>query len=451
MSDLREILDRRAGGFQPVPAGIDDVLRRARVRQRNRRLGAGLLALSLSAGAAAGLWTALRPHAAVIPATPSVRPVLGVRIHVPGRSVGGVAYGFGSLWVSTGGEGEPGRLRRFDPQSGASIGAPIELSTSPGGEVLAAAGSVWVADPGHVTRIDPVTGQVIGVVPLPGVLAMAEGDGGVWVADEAGAEFIDARWNTVGATVVTASPAHAIAVGDGSVWVADSQGITVIDPRTMSASGVSIAVSDSNPNAIAIGDGMAWVASANGSVTGFDLPLSTATPALPRSLQQEQQLQARAQGAAKDVKTLAAQIGATQAQLAHLLSSHAPASTIAALVAQLSALQAQEAQALADLAEARSALRLALQPPGPGGASTVQVGGHPLAMIVAEGSVWVITSSEEEPGAMLLQIDPATHSLVGSGLPLEGDPFSIAYGDGALWLGDVDSGTVTRVDLKTEG
>src|SRR5207249_1822951 len=106
---------------------------------------------------------------------------------------------------------------------------------------------------------------------------------------------------------------------------------------------------------IAIGGDVAWVASANGSVSGFDLPLATSPPFLPRSLQQMQEVQARAQGAAETVKALAAHIGAAQAQLARLISSHAPALIIAGLQSQLSALQAQEAQALADLAEARSA------------------------------------------------------------------------------------------------
>jgi hypothetical protein len=450
MNDIRETLDRRAARFEPRPEPLARLLERARRRQQKRRLGAGLLALTLFAGAAAGLWIALRPQRSVTPATPNVRPLVGLTIHIDGASVGGVAFGYGSLWVSTGGEGEPGRLWRVDPQSGASVGTPIELSTSPGGDVVVAAGSVWVADPAHVARVDPASGQVLAVVLLADVAALAEGDGGVWVADGAGAEFIDARTNDVGATVVTGSAAHDIATGDGAVWVADSEGVTVIDPRTMSATGASIAVSDSNPNAIAIGGGVAWVASGNGSVTGFDLPLQVTT-ALPPSLRQMQELQVHAQEAEKVVKTLAAQIGATSAEVSKLLSSPAPDSdAIAALTAQLSALQAQEAQALADLSAARAALSPALRSPQPG-ALTVQAGGSPVALVVADGSVWVITWNEQEPGKVLLQIDPKTQSLVGSGLTLEGAPFTLAYGDGALWLGDIDSGTVTRVDLKPEG
>jgi hypothetical protein len=461
MSDLREMLDRRASDFQPGPASLDGLLRRARARQRTRRLGTGLLAFTLFAVAAAGLWVALRPRSAVVPnpssrpatlpVAPSVRPEIGQTIHVEGRSVTGLAYGYGSLWVTTAsGDGEPGRLWGVDLATGITIGPRVEFPSSPPTDVVIAAGSVWVADANEVYRIDPVSFHVLAVTNLVDVAALAPADDGVWVADMAGAEFIDARTNTVGATVVTPSPAHDIAVGDGAVWAIDSDGVTLIDPKTLSSTGVSIEISDSNPNAVAIGDGMAWVASGNGSVTGFQLPL-TPSPALPSSLAQLQHSQARANQAAKDVKDVAGSIGSTRAQLQQLRDSHGSPSTIAQLEAQLHALEAQEAQDLAELDEARSELRLAFSPSGPAGASTVQVGGSPVEVLVAEGSVWAITWNEQEPGKVLFQIDPARHSIVGTGLPLDGAPFTLAYGGGALWVGDADSGTVTRIDLKSEG
>lgn len=70
MSELRELLREAFGDERPSPGALERTLRRARRRERNRRLGTAALALVLFAAAGSGLWLAFRP-AARQPAQPA--------------------------------------------------------------------------------------------------------------------------------------------------------------------------------------------------------------------------------------------------------------------------------------------------------------------------------------------------------------------------------------------
>jgi hypothetical protein len=59
---LREALDRRAARFAPS-GNLDRLLARARRRHRNRRLAAGVVALSVFARVAGGQWLLARGRA----------------------------------------------------------------------------------------------------------------------------------------------------------------------------------------------------------------------------------------------------------------------------------------------------------------------------------------------------------------------------------------------------
>jgi hypothetical protein len=56
MDDIKELLDRRASGFEPPPDGMERLLARAVRRRRDRRLGAALMVLVLVAGLGVVLW-----------------------------------------------------------------------------------------------------------------------------------------------------------------------------------------------------------------------------------------------------------------------------------------------------------------------------------------------------------------------------------------------------------
>jgi photosystem II stability/assembly factor-like uncharacterized protein len=76
MSDLREALDQRAARFRPTPDPWERMLRRARRRQRNRRIGAAVVALAVFAGTSFGIWRALQidrsaPEPAIQPSKPT--------------------------------------------------------------------------------------------------------------------------------------------------------------------------------------------------------------------------------------------------------------------------------------------------------------------------------------------------------------------------------------------
>jgi YVTN family beta-propeller protein len=150
-----------------------------------------------------------------------------------------------------------------------------------GGDAIAiGADSVWAADRGFVTRIDPTTGKVLAVVPVgsTGYSGVAVGDGAVWAIGFPGVVRIDPAMNTVVTSIPVAQNASgggpsptAITLGDGALWVANRfvppQGVspsskrgtvTRIDPA-MNAVVATIPVGH-DPFGIAFGAGAIWVA-----------------------------------------------------------------------------------------------------------------------------------------------------------------------------------------------
>jgi hypothetical protein len=70
MSDLRSVLERAVEGIEPASDWFESVRRRARRRERARRLASGMLALLIVAGVATGLWAAFHGHERSLPVTP---------------------------------------------------------------------------------------------------------------------------------------------------------------------------------------------------------------------------------------------------------------------------------------------------------------------------------------------------------------------------------------------
>ena len=175
-----------------------------------------------------------------------------------------VSFGEGGVWVS-----QQETVARFDPATG-KRGAliPIKVGTNyvP---VLAAEGSIWVADPAEevstVMRIDPATNkpaeQPIKVGQEP--LFLVAGGGSIWVGshDSNTVSRIDPRSYRVVATINTGFNVHGLAYADGALWIADYHGHAVVkvDPGLNRVTGKPIPVGYSF-EAISAAEGSVWTA-----------------------------------------------------------------------------------------------------------------------------------------------------------------------------------------------
>jgi YVTN family beta-propeller protein len=136
------------------------------------------------------------------------------------------------------------------------------------GHVIAAGqDSVWVThytEATFMTRIDPVTNEVVARVPVGSKTAgIAVGGDSVWVADDDGTvSRISLQSNQVVATVRVGQMPTLVAIGAGAVWVTNNASHTVsrIDPATNQVT-ATIPVGR-HPSGIAIGEGAVWVTNA---------------------------------------------------------------------------------------------------------------------------------------------------------------------------------------------
>lgn len=78
----------------------------------------------------------------------------------------------------------------------------------------------------------------------------------------------------------------------------------------------------------------------------------------------------------------------------------------------------------------------------------LDLGGRYSDLSYGGGYLWALTASEADDGtATLRQIDPVTAQVVGEEFDLEGEPVDVAAGDDALWVAHQDADTVTRIDV----
>jgi virginiamycin B lyase len=137
-----------------------------------------------------------------------------------GREPGQLVAGFGSLWVAT-----PRRVVRIDPRTNTVV---TKLRT-PDGFLAIGEGSVWVSgfESDAVHRFDPVTNKIVATIPVgDGLAAMAFTPGAGWIANHDGGSVsrVDPRTNTVVATVRLVGRGsrgpRALAADPRGVWVA---------------------------------------------------------------------------------------------------------------------------------------------------------------------------------------------------------------------------------------
>lgn len=163
---------------------------------------------------------------------------LGYRVTaIPVKAPQMIAEGFGSLWVTHG--GDDGMVARINPDTNAVV-ADIAVGKMPIG-LAADANGVWVANfrGNTVQRIDPATNSVAATIRAakqPETVAV--GAGSVWVSlDDPGSVLrIDSAKGTTTLIPRIVQQAGGLAFADGSVYLTDtaSDHLLRIDPATNS-------------------------------------------------------------------------------------------------------------------------------------------------------------------------------------------------------------------------
>jgi streptogramin lyase len=85
------------------------------------------------------------------------------------------------------------------------------------------------------------------------------------------------------------------------------------------------------------------------------------------------------------------------------------------------------------------------QPLHPSAGRPVEVGGTPIALTVADGSVWVADNAHSR----VVRLDARTGKSEGDPVPVGSGPEAITAGEGAVWVAAGDH-SVTRIDPRTE-
>jgi len=190
-----------------------------------------------------------------------VRPVDAKdRVLLPAQP-SAVAVAGGSVWVAS---PDGGAVFQVDPAEDAVIDR-IAVDGEPG-SIVSGGNAVFVASTlgATVERIDPGTSTVTWASQLAetGPVAMAYGDGGLWVADSTDLDLLELG-PTSGSILHTFSlDVHptTVALADGLVWVAaySAGALEAIDPSTGQDVG-TVSVGN-GPSAVSFGGGYLWVA-----------------------------------------------------------------------------------------------------------------------------------------------------------------------------------------------
>lgn len=197
-----------------------------------------------------------------------------VATFTPGPPISGMTAQGKSLWIS----GASAELAKVDPTVQAVIKpGPIGVyDLTPGSvdgprPIAADASSVWVGQPGAVTRLDSTGTRRRLIDGLEHVDAIAVGAGATWVSDTGNnvvAKIVD---GAVVDRIATGDGPGALAVGHEAVWVAErfAGKVARIDPssdRVITEIGVGAA-----PSALAVIGDSVWVAnSGDGTLSQID-------------------------------------------------------------------------------------------------------------------------------------------------------------------------------------
>jgi hypothetical protein len=187
-----------------------------------------------------------------------------------------LAVGAGSVWISHDEFSDPKPRRypgdlvlRVDPQTNRVVDRiPVDTPTG----LAFGFGSVWVTSAGYGTlsRIDPQTGEVVAKIDVDrGAVDVAvdESSGAVWVAGQQNKpennklSRVDPETNRVVAEIPIRAHARDggadnVAVGEGEVWVSSADKLLKVNPETNEVAGmVSVGADDSH---VAVYGGGVW-------------------------------------------------------------------------------------------------------------------------------------------------------------------------------------------------
>lgn len=185
------------------------------------------------------------------------------------------------MWVTAPGASTErfARLVRISPASN-SVVEDVAVGWFPEG-VATGAGAAWVLSnlgdgsrPGRneISRVDPITGQVVGTIPIEAGLDVAAGNGAVWVtntdARSGGLVRIDPQDDRAIARIPVGvgTPRH-IATGPDGVWMTveviasgsrSYVSVERIDPTTNRVV-ARTRIDDASSGDVAVGGGLVWV------------------------------------------------------------------------------------------------------------------------------------------------------------------------------------------------
>jgi hypothetical protein len=141
----------------------------------------------------------------------------------------------------------------------------------------------------QIPGVEP--GRVIATIPVPGLSAVAAGEGGVWVTSVSGGavSMIDPATDQIEATIVVSRPEHGpwdVAVGEGGVWVVvgpqthHSQ-VVRIDPAT---DRIVARIDVPDATVIETGLGAVWVGQSSGGEQGHLVRIDPSTDEVAASI-----------------------------------------------------------------------------------------------------------------------------------------------------------------------
>ena len=278
---------------------------------------------------------------------------------------------------------------------------PLFVTTIPVGRgpqgVAAAYGGIWVAygDDG-VVRIDPATNQVAAKIKVGrDPVGIAAGSGSIWVANRADGTVwrIDPATDQVVTAVNVGGSPKTVAAGDASIWVAnESSGEVVrIDPATNRA--VARIPVGPEPSSVAVGPAAVWV------TLYHEAKLVRIDPATNRV-----------------VASIAVPRGAGDVAIGHD-----------------SVWVANQYDGMVTRVDPRTNAVLA----------TIALQTRPSGIAVAPDFLWVTRYDESS----IFRIDPRTNEPVGRPIAVGVRPVLMIFSDGAFWVANAWSASVSRVDL----
>ena len=196
-----------------------------------------------------------------------------VRTFSTGGSPTAIAAAADDLWVAEG-RGGPSQYLGARTRSVAHLAGPLRamrdrialptgggrVSTSRNDRIALSQRAVWViAGDGSLVQIDPLSDEVVRVLPLHAIAVAASDDRAWALTSDRSLVPVGERGGTGDAPIDASPGASALAVGGGALWVSDAGAgeLLRIDPADPAARR-KIAVG-AGAGEVAYGDGAAWV------------------------------------------------------------------------------------------------------------------------------------------------------------------------------------------------